>query len=201
MKKRVDKSGEENMPDLIVLTLQTLGMNPFDKLVELCEPITYSVIKKYFLKDYERSDFLQEARSVLVRATRDWRVTVGMSFTQYYHMQLTNHLNMLIRKKRAQKRKVNEYTESLDNLVQEAGVHIEGTSNPATQPEEVVIARETYSEYLAELSELEARVNQLFMNNTSFEGMSEKLNITNAQARSALYRCRTKLSGLIDKTF
>lgn len=198
MKKRADKSGEENMPDLIVLTLQTLGMNPFDKLVELCEPITYSVIKKYFLKGYERADFLQEARSILVRSTHDWRVTRGMPFTQYYHMQLTNHLNMLVRKKHAQKRRVNLYAESLDNLVQEVGIHIEGTSDSTTQPEEMAIARETYSEYLAELSELEARVNQLFVNNTPFEKISEKLNITDDQARSAIYRCRTKLTDLIE---
>lgn len=199
MTKKRKISEHDNMPDLLVLSMQTLGMDPFDKLVELCEPITYSIIKKYFFQDYEREDFLQEARSILVKATYDWRVDKGMEFTQYYHMQLSNHLNMLVRKNHAQKRIVNLNTSSLDCLVEEAGIHIQGSANLSTQPEEMTIARETLANYLLELSELESAVFKLYIQGFTYAAISQTLMISLDQARSALYRCRVKLSEMIDQ--
>lgn len=199
MTKNRKTSEYDNMPDLLVLSIQTIGMDPFDKLIELCEPITYSIIKKYFFQDYEREDFLQEARSVLVKATYDWRVDKGMEFTQYYHMQLSNHLNMLVRKNHAQKRIVNLNTSSLDCLVEEAGVHIQGTASLSSQPEEKTIAHETFSNYLLELSKLESAVLKLHFQGLAYDAISQTLKITLDQARSALYRCRVKLSKKIDQ--
>lgn len=196
--KETRKISEQNeLPDLLVLSLQVVGMNPFDKLVEICEPITYSIIKRYFFPDYEREDFLQEARSVLVRSVSDWRMDKGMPFTQYYHMQLTNHLNMLVRKNHAQKRMVNLQTSSLDSLVEEAGIHMQGIANSATQPEEMAIAKETMENYLKELSELELAVFKLFIQGFSYEEISKALLVSGKQVQSAVYRCRVKLSKII----
>ena len=200
MKVDRKKSEENILPDLIVLSLQIVGNDPFDKLVEWCEPITYSVIKKYFFNDYEREDFIQEARSVLVKASQNWRFDRGMPFTQYYHMQLTNHLNMLVRKNHAQKRRVNLYTTSLDHLVEEAGGHVRGISHPLTQPEDMLVANDTCKKYLNSLSKLESEVFELIMSQYSYTEISEKLSLTIDQVRSALYRCRVKLDALINSS-
>lgn len=197
VKKQKISEYNNNMSDLIVLSLQVVGMNPFDKLVEMCEPITYSVIKRYFFPDYDREDFLQEARSVLVKTLQDWRIDKGMPFVQYYHMQLNNHLNMLVRKNHAQKRIVNLHTSSLDNLIDVAGIHVQGKANSTTDPEEVAIARETMDNYLLKLSELESTVFKLFIQGSSYEVISKDLSMSLDQTRSALYRCRVKLSQMI----
>lgn len=198
MEKEIDKSEYNMLPDLIVLSLQIVGEDPFSRLVEWCEPITYSVIKRYFFQDYEQEDFLQEARAVLVKAVYDWRIDKGMPFTQFYHMQLTNHLNMLVRKNHAQKRRINLYTSSLDSLVEEAGVHIRGVADSSTQPEEMMIANDTYDKYLETLSELESKVFRLTMEKNSYLEMSKELSLTVDQVRSALYRCRVKLNRVIN---
>lgn len=190
-------SDHENISDLIVLSLQIVGLHPFDKLVKLCEPITYSTIKKYFFPDYEREDFLQEARSVLVKSLQDWEISRGMPFTQYYHMQLNNHLNMLVRKNHAQKRIVNLHTSSLDSLVEVAGIHVQGLAGSLTHPEEVALARETMGDYLTNLSKLETLVFKFYLQGYSYEEISKKLGITINQTQSALYRCRKKLSKMI----
>lgn len=190
-------SDHENISDLIVLSLQIVGLHPFDKLVKLCEPITYSTIKKYFFPDYERDDFLQEARSVLVKSLQDWEISRGMPFTQYYHMQLNNHLNMLVRKNHAQKRVVNLHTSSLDSLVEVAGIHVQGLADSLTHPEELAIARETMGDYLLNLSKLETLVFKYYLKGYSYEEISKKLGITVGQTQSALYRCRKKLSRMI----
>lgn len=188
-----------NLPDLLVVLLQTAGDSPFEKLIELSEPITYSLVRRYFFPDYENDDFVQEARSVLVKSVRGWEFDKGMPFLQYYHMQLANHLNMLVRKNHAQKRKVNLETSSLDSLVEESGIHIQGTSRIWTNPEEATIALETYDKYLLDLSPLESKVFHLFIAGKPYEEISTESSVTIDQVRSALYRCRVKLLDLMNR--
>ena len=199
MKNKQKTSGYDNASDLIVLSMQVAGTDSFEKLVEICEPITYSTIKRYFFRDFEKDDFLQEARCVLVKALECWRIDKGMPFIQYYHMQLNNHLNMLVRRNHAQKRIVNLHTSSLDNLIEVSGIHVQGIANSSTNPEEVAIARETLGNYLLELSELETTVFKLFIQGSSYKEISKDLALTLDQTRSALYRCRVKLSRIIQK--
>lgn len=183
---------QENLPDLIVLTLQNVGNNPFEVLVELCKPITYGVTKRFFLPDYEKEDFLQEARTVLVSSTSNWKAEKGMPFLQYYHMQLLNHLNMLVRKNYAQKRRVNLETSSLDNLIEEAGIHVQGTACVTTLPEEVLALKEMYERYQLDLSPLEAKVFDLYVEGHSYEEISEILSMSKDKVQNAIYRCRLK---------
>ncbi len=194
--KNKEKKGE-NLPDLLVLSLQTIGSDPFEQLVEVSNPITYGLTKRYFFQDYDQEDFLQEARSVLVKSVSKWEIEQGMPFLQYYHMQLSNHLNMLVRKNHAQKRKVNLKTSSLDNLVEEAGAHVQGKASVMTHPEEMTILHETLNEYLLELSPFESEVFDLFVEGQSREAISKKLSASIPQVRNALYRCRMKLVNLI----
>lgn len=195
---KIKDEKQENVSDLLVLSLQTMGNDPFDKLVEICEPITYGVTKRYFFQDYEREDFLQEARSVLIKSVQDWNIEKGMPFLQYYHMQLYNHLNMLVRRNHAQKRRVNLETSSLDNLVEEAGIHVQGRAAITTHPEDMAIVSETYDKYLLGLSPFESEVFALFIKGQSYEKISHGLAVSIDKVQNALYRCRVKLANLIN---
>lgn len=187
---------KENKPkdfsDLLVIALQTTGNNPFDELVEICKPITYGLTKRYFLPDYEREDFLQEARTVLVSSVHNWEIEKGMPFLQYYHMQLLNHLNMLVRKNHAQKRRVNLETSSLDNLIEEAGIHVQGTACVTTLPEEMLLLNETMNRYRLDLSAFESKVFNLYIGGKSCEEISVVLSTTSEKVQNAIYRCRLK---------
>lgn len=194
---KTKREKQENAPDLLVLSLQTIGNDPFDKLIELCKPITYGVTKRYFFPDYEREDFLQEARSVLIKSVGDWKIEKGMPFLQYYHMQLSNHLNMLVRKNHAQKRRVNLETSSLDNLVEEAGIHVQGRAAKTTHPEEMTIMHETLDKYLLDLSPFESQVFDLFIKGQDYGKICDELTVPLDKVQNALYRCRVKLVNLI----
>ncbi len=186
------KDNSENYSDLLVLSLQTTGNNPFDELVEVCKPITYGVTKRYFLPDYDREDFLQEARAVLVSSVDNWRIEKGMPFLQYYHMQLLNHLNMLVRKNHAHKRRVNLVTSSLDNLIEEAGLQVQGKACVTTSPEEMLMLQEKLDRYLLKLSEFESEVFELYLKGQSCEEISQVLSTTEERVQNAVYRCRSK---------
>lgn len=193
------KEEQRNLPDLLVLSIQTLGMDPFAELVEICKPITYGMTKRFFLPDYEREDFLQEGRAVLIKSVYDWKVEKGMPFLQYYQMQLRNHLNMLVRKNYAQKRRVNLEATSLDNLIEQAGIHVQGSAHSTLQPEDRAIMQETLDQYLVDLSPLELEVFDLYAGGELPKEISKKLSRREDTIRNAIYRCRLKLGNLLDK--
>lgn len=195
----MESDGHSDLPELLVMWIQNIKETPFEKLIKLCEPLTFSVVNHYFLPDYEREDVLQEARSVLLEAAETYEIEEDMRFLQYYHMSLSNHFNMLLRKEYAQKRKVNMKTTSLDGLVEDAGLHIQGTSPNTTYPEDAAVARETYSNYLIDLSLFEKEVFNLFLNGKNQIEIVEELNSTLQKVRSALYRCSRKLRAAINK--
>lgn len=189
----IKENSQDHFPDLLVLTLQTLGNNPFEELVEICRPITYGVTKRYYLPGYEKEDFLQEARAVLVSATQSWQKDKGMPFLQYYHMQLLNHLNMLVRKNHAQKRRINLETSSLDNLIEESGIQVQGRACRTTNPEEMLMLQEKLAHYKTDLSPLELQVHELHLKGQTYEEIAETLSITKAKVQNAFYRCRIKM--------
>lgn len=188
----IKEESQDSLPDLLVVTLQTLGNNPFEELVEICRPITYGVTKRYYLPGYEKEDFLQEARIVLVSSTQNWQRDRGMPFLQYYHMQLLNHLNMLVRKNHAQKRRINLETSSLDNLIEEAGIQVQGKACRTTHPDEMLMLQEMMGRYKMDLSPLELEVYELYMGGQSYEEISETLSLTREKVQNAFYRCRIK---------
>lgn len=183
---------EDHYSDLLVLSLQTTGNNPFDELAEICKPIAYGVTKRYFLPEYEREDLLQEARSVLVSSVDSWKIEKGMPFVQYYHMQLLNHLNMLVRKHHAQKRRVHLVTSSLDDLIEEVGIQVQGTACVTTLPEEMLMLQEKLDSYLLKLSDFESKVFELYLAGQSCEEISQTLQTTEKKVQNAIYRCRSK---------
>lgn len=191
------ENSHDHFADLLVLSLQTIGNHPFDELVEICKPITHGLTKRYFLPDYDREDFIQEGRSVLVSSVDNWKAEMGMPFLQYYHMQLLNHLNMLVRKNHAQKRRINLETSSLDNLIEEAGIHVQGTACATTLPEEMLILQETLDKYLVDLSPFESKVFELYCGGHSYEEISRVLSTTKEKVQNGMYRCRLKFKQTI----
>jgi len=189
---------QKNLPELLVMLIQNVKEDPFETLLRISKPITLSVMSGYFLKDYDRDDFLQEARRVLIKAANEYNIKEGMRFLQYYHMSLSNHLNMLVRKEYAQKRRVNIETSSLDELTDSYGDHIRGTSPTMYDPEEATIAKEMFESYIIELSPFEEEIFGLFLGGLSLEEIGEKLKLNVKQVTNALYRCSTKLRDAIN---
>lgn len=183
-----------NKIELLVLLLQYLkNRDLFEELMELCGPIVYTLTNKFFLNGYERSDLMQEARIVLVKAVYRYVVGSLMGFDQYYHMELSNHFKNLVKKEDTQKRKVNSKTSSLDGLVEEAGVHVQGTSSVMTYPENAILLKEKVVYFLDDLSELEKNAFLFYLDGKNLEEISVELDKEIPQITTALQRASAKL--------
>jgi RNA polymerase sigma factor (sigma-70 family) len=183
---------------LLVYILQNGGMDPFEKLLELCNASILKVTSKYYFKDFDRDDIFQEARSILVESIKTYRSDKGMDFISFYEMSLGNHLNMLVRREFTHKRKANMKAYSLDELVEKTGGHIQGVSPIMTQPEDAAIARETLDQYIDELSPFEKEVFLQFIGGITEEMISVKLECSLEKVKNAMYRCMIKYRNAVE---
>ena len=157
-----------------------------------------SIVTRYFMNGYETEDMMQEAKVVLIESLNDYDKEIGMPFLKYYHMKLTNHFNMLVRREHADKRKVNLKAGSLDSLMEEVGDYVRGTSCVLTNPENIVIAKEAYSEYVNQLSRFEYNVYLLFMDGQTIERIAAVLGSSETKVMNAWYRCTLKFKNIMN---
>ena len=179
------------------MMFQTVKEDPFNLLVKACEPVTYSIINKYYFHGYETSDLAQEANSVLFDAATKFEFEKGNDFCQFYLPLLENNFDMLVRKEYTHKRRINSDTLSLDQLVEEAGARVQGSSSADTYPEDVTIAKDTYNNYIIDLSPFEKKVFMHFLKGKRKREIAQKLNTTEDKVGRAIYRCAKKLKNII----
>lgn len=187
------KNHRDNKIELLVMLIQSIDYELVEELIKLCEPIVFDITKNYFLDGYEQNDLIQEARMVLLEAVKTYKVGSDLRFGQFYYMMLSNHFNKLVRREHTQKRKINTKTSSLDELVAEAGTHVQGTSSVMSHPEDAILVKELFVDYIVGLSPLEKDVFRLFLEGKDQEEIVVELGKTLSQVRTALYRCSTKL--------
>lgn len=181
-----------NLPEYLVRIIQQINGDPFSRLIEVCAPVTMSLVSKYFIVGYEPDDIMQEARWALLKSAKTFKKEEGMEFLRYYHMTLTNHLNMLVRSEHANKRKVNLLANSLDEIMEGAGEYIQGSSCILTHPENAIIAKECFEEYLSDLSPFERKVFKRIIDGFSLAQIAVQMNSTKTQVKNAWYRCGIK---------
>lgn len=184
--------------EILFLLVKHFG-KPLEKLMQILEPVTYGLVQKYYFKDYEADDFLQEARMILFESINEYIPNGKILFYQYYHMKLSNHLNTLVRYHQAQKRRVNLETISLDDLIEDAGLNIQGVAPSNTNPEDVALAKETFDEFISGLSAFEKIVfDQFVEEGKSIDEIANDLPEENREINSALYRCGSKFRKIFD---
>lgn len=179
------------------MLLKSIKFDPFEKLMEICEETILKTTLTYFLNGFEKEDIEQEALKTLFLAVKRYKFSGGMRFIPYYEMSLRNHMSSLVRKDHTQTRVVNKRAASLDYLVEEAGVHMQGTSSVTSHPEDAMMMKELITKFLIELSPFEEEVFFLFLEGKSPEMITEELNSEHSKVKNAMYRCSTKLRSMM----
>lgn len=178
-------------PEVLVLLIQN-GQTPQSGLEKMSKSILYSAIQKFYLEGYEQDDLLQEGRIVFTKAIKDYQIDKNMKFLDYYQMMLMNHLNKLRRRQEALVRRANTYAYSLEELIEKTGEPIEGLATTDTRPEDVAIVKQSYSQYICDLSDFETLVYVAYLEKKDPEEIAEILGYSVDQIQNALYRCKKK---------
>jgi len=194
-----DKDKEWNISEMLVFMLQKVDGDPFAALIELCKPVIYNSIENRYIRGFDRDDFFQEAKEVLVKAVSTYRFDTDLRFIQYFNVCLENHLNMLVRKETAFKRKSSKEASSLDELREKAGYEINYGQRYEMTPELKIIARETMNEGVVALSDFEKRAFFHYLTNLSYDDIAKQLDCDREKVQNAIYRCGMKFRSLVNK--
>ena len=93
----------------------------FQALYGQYQPVIYKCMKKYYLKDYDTEDWLQEGRIVFFRTLERFDSEKQASLGKFFKRNFENHVHSLIRHQCAYKRRTDTLSISLEQRLESAG--------------------------------------------------------------------------------
>ncbi|MFD1439931.1 sigma-70 family RNA polymerase sigma factor [Lacticaseibacillus hegangensis] len=154
----------------------------FKQVFDQYKPMVLRVITAYYIRDYTRDDWLQEARIAMLKAISHYDGTAGSKFGPFYRMVLLSHIHSLLRKHLAQKRSADTNAMVMAN----PGAILPPSFASGQRIEDNLVLRSQLGEYVAQLSPLERRGLQMVLENSDAA--------TRRAYRRAIERSKLKLT-------
>ncbi|PZL69883.1 RNA polymerase subunit sigma-30 [Enterococcus plantarum] len=170
----------------------------FDRLYRKYHPVVYKLQKKYFLKDFDREDWLQEGRIIFHRSLEKYQDEHSVSIGTFFKSNFENHIRSLVRKQCALKRTIDAKSISLDQKIENQGESFFdyiGTedSNALDQ----MIIREKLEQLPLVLSPFERITFEEYMNGKELKEIANDTDSREITVRSAYDRAKKKLKAII----
>ena len=172
-----------------------------DHLMEKYKPLVRKMANALFLIGGETEDLIQEGMIGLFKAVRDFREDKDTSFYHFAKLCINRQLcSALSASNRKKHQPLNSYV-SLSEEEQEDGRTMENLLIGYTDnPEEMVIEQELWDEFQRSLwnnlSKMEQRVLQLYLDGNSYTQIAERMDKTPKSIDNALQRIRQKIGTL-----
>lgn len=172
-----------------------------DHLMEKYKPLVRKMANALFLIGGETEDLIQEGMIGLFKAVRDFREDKDTSFYHFAKLCINRQLcSALSASNRKKHQPLNCYV-SLSAEEQEDGRTMENLLIGYTDnPEEMVIEQELWDEFQRSLwnnlSKMEQRVLQLYLDGNSYTQIAERMDKTPKSIDNALQRIRQKIGTL-----
>lgn len=154
------------------------------------KPIVLKLSQKYYLKDFDQDDWLQEGRIICHLSALDFCPSKGVSFGAYFKVNFERAVIGLVRRQEALKRRSIRYAESLESPLHVAYVR---ESIHSLIGVDYIFVRDSLSDFGSRLSDLERNVFTAYLDGCEKEEISQKLSLEMSQVVGALSRARIKL--------
>lgn len=177
-----------------------------EQLIKLYQGLLYFLCDKYYLKDGDREDLLQEATIGLIEAVRAYNPNCGRKFKNFAILCITRELDSCIKRSNRKKHQIlnsaipifsfadnedekswSSYQMFLDRMLKDH----------SPSPEDLLIEKEVIIELLrtvnSALSDMEKKVLHLRINGHSYNEITVKLNLQNKSVDNAIQRIRKKV--------
>lgn len=170
----------------------------FDQLYRKYYPIVYKFQKKYYLRDFDRDDWLQEGRIIFHRSLEKYEEEHNVSIGQFFKSNFENHIRSLLRKQCAFKRTIDVQSISLDQKIENQGEsffdYIETEESDVL---EQMIIREKLEQLPTVLSTFERLTFQEYMSGKELGQIAKDTDSREITVRSAYDRAKKKLKTII----
>lgn len=104
--------------DNLILEAKTGNSEAFKKLFNQYKPVVFALQQKYFLRDLDSEDWLQEGRIIFFQVLQRYEAERGATLGKFFKLAFCNHILSLLRKQNAMKRRTALLSSSLEALVE-----------------------------------------------------------------------------------
>lgn len=170
----------------------------FDRLYRKYHPVVYKFQKKYYLKDFDREDWLQEGRIIFHRSLEKYEEVHNVSIGKFFRSNFENHIRSLIRKQCALKRTIDTQSISLDQKIENQGeAFFDYIGTEDGDALEQMIIREKLEQLPIVLSPFERTTFEEYMSGKELEEIAKATDSREVTVRSAYDRAKKKLKAII----
>ncbi|MBO0474179.1 RNA polymerase sporulation-specific sigma factor [Enterococcus sp. DIV0840] len=170
----------------------------FDRLYRKYHPVVHKFRKKYYLKDFDREDWLQEGRIIFHRSLEKYEEEHSVSIGTFFKSNFENHIRSLVRKQCAIKRTIDAQSVSLDQKIEKQGESFfDYIGTEDTNVLEQMIIREKLEQLPTVLSPFERITFEEYMSGKELEEIAKDTDNREITVRSAYDRAKKKLKAII----
>ncbi|MDH6364018.1 RNA polymerase sporulation-specific sigma factor [Enterococcus sp. PF1-24] len=166
----------------------------FLQLFNRYKPIVFKLQKKYRLNNFDNDDWLQEGQIVFYKILTCYDVEKGATLGHFFKLAFVNHINSLLRKQTALKRKADVLSCSLEKLAPVDEANYRKGMNYQPHILENMILKENFQKYQTLFSEREGAVMSCYLLQMDLAEIAQLLHISENQVRNALDRGKKKLT-------
>lgn len=196
-----------NLPEEEILAAAQQGdEEAMELLLKRYQGLMSYICDKYYLRDGERDDLMQEAMIGFVQSVKSYRPDSGKQFKNFAYLCIKRELDSCIKRSNRKKHMVlndavsmSNYADSEEQMEDKAAYLIERDANgEIVSPENTVVEKETYAEIMqkitALLSKMELNVLIMRMMGMSYNEITLALQLENKSVDNAVQRIRKKVN-------
>lgn len=197
----------KEMPEQdVVLAAQQGNEDAMEYLLKHYQGLMSYICDKYYLKDGERDDLMQEAMIGFVQSVKGFKPESGKQFKNFAYLCIKRELDSCVKRSNRKKHMVlneavsmSSYNENDEEIEGKATYLIDRDScGEIISPENTVVERESYNEILQTistiLSRMELNVLVMRMMGMSYNEITLALQLENKSVDNAVQRIRKKVS-------
>ncbi|MFZ7104372.1 MAG: sigma-70 family RNA polymerase sigma factor [Peptococcaceae bacterium] len=198
---------QEVLEEQLVKLAQDGDSLALENLIKIYQGLMYYICDKYFLRDGEKEDLMQEAAIGLIEAVKAYNPESGKKFKNFAILCITREINSCIKRSNRKKHQIlNEaipiyaYAENEDERL---GIGVQNWidrsfKDESLTPEALLVEQETLNEIMytvnSSLSDMEKQVLRLRINGHSYNEITLKLNLQTKSVDNAVQRIRKKIA-------
>lgn len=164
------------------------------------------ICDKYYLKDGERDDLMQEAMIGFVQSVKSYKPESGKQFKNFAYLCIKRELDSCVKRSNRKKHMVlndavsmSAYNENEEQVEDKSGYLIERDASGAiVSPENTIVEKESYNEIMHRITELlskmELNVLVMRMMGMSYNEITLALQLENKSVDNAVQRIRKKVN-------
>lgn len=169
----------------------------FEEMFRRYQPVVEILYKKYYLRDYDFDDWLQEGRIIFDKCLKAYDPGKGTTIGVLFKRSFENRICSLLRTQQAQKRKAQADACSLEEKIDSEGGHFLTDNNQQKERVEAqMVIHDALPNYPKELSKLEGLVIMNFLKGLELEQIAAQEKLPYDKIKNAFNRGKTKMIAL-----